>query len=44
LIFLLRLPASRTYQTLRERGRAGQGMVEYAIILILVSVVCIVRS
>jgi Flp pilus assembly pilin Flp len=42
MAYLLSYLASRTYLTLRKRHQGGQGMVEYAIILILVSVVCVV--
>ena len=40
MAFLISYLASRTYVTLRRQS--GQAMVEYAIILILVSVVCVV--
>jgi len=40
MAFLISYLAARTYLTLRRQG--GQAMVEYAIILILVSVVCVV--
>jgi len=40
MAFLISYLASRTYVTLRRQ--AGQALVEYAIILILVSVVCVV--
>jgi Flp pilus assembly pilin Flp len=42
MAFLISYLASRTYHTLRSRHQRGQAMVEYAIILILVSVVCVV--
>jgi Flp pilus assembly pilin Flp len=38
--FLISYLASRSYVALRKQG--GQALVEYAIILILVSVVCVV--
>jgi Flp pilus assembly pilin Flp len=40
MAYLISYLASRTYVTLRRQG--GQVLVEYAIILILVSVVCVV--
>jgi Flp pilus assembly pilin Flp len=40
MAFLISFLASRIYVALRRQG--GQAMVEYAIILILVSVVCVV--
>lgn len=40
MAFLISYLASRTYVTLRRQG--GQAMVEYAVILVLVSVVCVV--
>jgi Flp pilus assembly pilin Flp len=40
MAYLLSYLASRTYVALRRQG--GQALVEYAIILILVSVVCVV--
>ena len=42
MAFLISYLASRTYVTLRGRKQGGQALVEYAIILILVSVVCVV--
>ena len=40
MAFVISYLASRAWVTLRRQG--GQAMVEYAIILILVSVVCVV--
>jgi Flp pilus assembly pilin Flp len=40
MAFLISYAASKTYVLLRKQG--GQALVEYAIILILVSVVCVV--
>ena len=40
MAFLISYLASRTYITLRRQG--GQALVEYAVILVLVSVVCVV--
>ncbi len=40
MAFLISYLASRSYVTLRKQG--GQALVEYGIILILVSVVCVV--
>jgi Flp pilus assembly pilin Flp len=42
MAFLISYAASKTYVQLRKRKQGGQAMVEYAIILILVSVVCVV--
>ena len=42
MAYLISYAASRTYVTLRKRQQGGQALVEYAIILILVSVVCVV--
>jgi Flp pilus assembly pilin Flp len=42
MAFLISYAASKTYVQLRKRQQGGQAMVEYAIILILVSVVCVV--
>ncbi len=42
MAFLISYAASKTYVSLRSRMHSGQAMVEYAIILVLVSVVCVV--
>jgi Flp pilus assembly pilin Flp len=42
MAFLISYVASKTYVSLRKRKQGGQALVEYAIILILVSVVCVV--
>jgi Flp pilus assembly pilin Flp len=42
MAFLISYVASKTYVSLRKRQQGGQALVEYAIILILVSVVCVV--
>ena len=42
MALLISYAASKTYVQLRKRQQGGQAMVEYAIILILVSVVCVV--
>ena len=42
MAFLISYAASKTYSLLRRRTQGGQALVEYAIILILVSVVCVV--
>ena len=42
MAFLISYAASKTYVSLRNRKQGGQALVEYAIILILVSVVCVV--
>jgi Flp pilus assembly pilin Flp len=42
MAFLISYAASKTYVSLRKRKQGGQALVEYAIILILVSVVCVV--
>ena len=42
MAFLISYLASKTYVTLGSRTQGGQAMVEYEIILILVSVVCVV--
>jgi Flp pilus assembly pilin Flp len=42
MAYLISYAASKTYVQLRKRQQGGQAMVEYAIILILVSVVCVV--